>query len=108
MWRLLGFILIFAVFLAFIVFNLDNRCNVSFGFTMLKDMPVFITAFVSFFLGMLCAVPFIVSLHRKKEKARLKTAELSPPPKKRWGKGKSAPRGDTGGDSPADDSYGID
>jgi uncharacterized integral membrane protein len=66
MGRLIGFILIFALFLTFIVLNLDNKCDVSFGFKIAKDIPVFITAFVAFFFGMLCAVPFVMSFKRKK------------------------------------------
>jgi uncharacterized integral membrane protein len=57
-WRLIAFIIIFAVFLAFISFNLENRCDISFGIKVFKDVPVFLTIFVSFFLGLLCALPF--------------------------------------------------
>jgi uncharacterized integral membrane protein len=103
MWRLIGFILIFAVFLAFIVFNLNNRCDVSFGFTSVTDMPVFITAFVSFFLGMLCAVPFFASFRRKKQKNQ--AADVPAETGKKWGPKSKTPAGGTQGQ---DGPFGID
>ncbi|MDR2029749.1 MAG: hypothetical protein LBP93_09475, partial [Treponema sp.] len=85
-WRLIGFIILCGIFLAFIGFNLGNRCTISFGFTEIPDVPVYLTAFASFVLGMLCAVPFIVSLLRKKEKARIKGPDAPGPGKKKRGK----------------------
>jgi uncharacterized integral membrane protein len=98
--RLVGFILIFALFLIFIVLNLDNRCDVSFGFYIAKDLPVFITAFGAFFLGLLCAVPFAISLKKIKPKDPVK------PPKqpKLFGK-KSAVKSSGEGEN---ELYGID
>jgi uncharacterized integral membrane protein len=80
-WRLIGFIIIFGIFLVFIAFNLDNRCDISFGFRVFQGVPVFLTAFSSFVLGMLCAIPFVFSLRRKSKK----NPELPPakPGKKR-------------------------
>lgn len=60
------FILVFAVFLTFIVLNLSNTCNISFGFIILEDIPVFLSSLVSFMLGILFAVPLAFSLNRKK------------------------------------------
>jgi hypothetical protein len=67
MGRLIGFILIFVVFLTFIMLNLGNSCDISFGFKTIPQVPVFITAFSSFVLGMLFAVPFVLILGRKKQ-----------------------------------------
>jgi hypothetical protein len=105
MWRLLGFILIFAVFLGFIVFNLDNRCNISFGFTVVEDTPVFITAFVSFFAGMLCAVPFFASLRRRKP--GIPAAGVPAGAGKKWGRGNKTQPPAAGGQG-QDGPYGID
>lgn len=69
-WRLIGFILVFAVFLVFILSNLGNKCDISFinpNWT-LKDVPVFITVFSSFILGMLSATPIIIAVSLKKRK----------------------------------------
>ena len=68
-WRLIQFIVVFAVFLLFIMFNLgeDNKCDINFGFTVIRDAPVFLTAFFSFIVGMLCAFPFILAFKPKKK-----------------------------------------
>jgi uncharacterized integral membrane protein len=58
--RLVAVFLIVAVFLVFVMFNLDNRCNINFGFKEFKEVPVFMTIFISFILGLLCALPFFL------------------------------------------------
>ena len=71
-WRLVQFIVLFVIFLAFIGFNLGNKCDIRFFFTdnaKIKDVPVFFTVFFSFIIGMLCTLPFIFgSRLQKKEK----------------------------------------
>jgi uncharacterized integral membrane protein len=68
-WRLIQFIILFAILFLFIIFNLENKCNINCGFIQLKDVPVFLTVFSSFFIGMLCTLPFIfASKARKKAK----------------------------------------
>ena len=66
-WRLIVFVIIFAVFLAFITFNLENKCDISFGFKVFRDVPVFHTIFTSFVLGLICALP--LAIRRKKPKS---------------------------------------
>ena len=68
-WRLIIFVAILAVFLAFITFNLDNRCDISFGFAAIEGVPVFITIFSSFILGFFCALPFVKFIWKKKEES---------------------------------------
>jgi hypothetical protein len=100
MGRLVGFILIFAVFLTFIVFNLDNSCVVNFGFITTEPVPVFITAFISFFLGMICAVPFFASFSKRKK--QLPGASVS---EKKGAAGKKLPEDHIQGQ---DGPYGVD
>jgi uncharacterized integral membrane protein len=66
-WRLIGFIVLFVVFLVFIGFNLENRCDISFGFFKLSGIPVYLTAFTSFALGMIWAIPYIISFRFKRK-----------------------------------------
>lgn len=66
-WRLIGLIAILAVLLAFIGVNLDNSCSISFGFAKIENVPVYLTVFASFVLGMLVSVPFLVSFTRKQK-----------------------------------------
>ena len=64
-WRLIIFIVIFAVFLIFITFNLENKCDISFGFGSIKEVPVFVTVFTSFIIGLLCALPLVMHIKKK-------------------------------------------
>jgi hypothetical protein len=49
---------------------LGNKCDINFGFIKIKDIPVFLTAFSGFFVGMLCALPFALRFSlRKKAKS---------------------------------------
>ena len=66
--KFIGFVVLCAVFLVFIGFNLENRCDISFGFTKLSDVPVFLTAFASFVLGLLASVPIAVSIRLRKSR----------------------------------------
>ena len=71
-WRLLIVIIIFAVFLAFISLNLDEsyKCDINFGFGIIAEkVPVFLTIFISFALGVFCTLPLVVwALKKRKEK----------------------------------------
>jgi uncharacterized integral membrane protein len=66
--KFIGFVALCAVFLVFIGFNLENKCDISFGFTKLPDVPVFLTAFASFVLGLLASVPIAVSIRLRKSR----------------------------------------
>jgi uncharacterized integral membrane protein len=93
-WRLIGFILLFGIFLVFIVFNLDNRCNINFGFRVFSEVPVFLTVFTSFIVGMLCTLPFAFAIRKKrKDKAGKNPGPGLPVPKpgKKRGKAQAVP-----------------
>ena len=64
--RLVIFIIIFALFLAFIVLNLDNKSDVSIGFKTFYNAPVFLSVFFSFVLGMLFSIPLLLGGKNKK------------------------------------------
>jgi len=66
-WKLIKFIIIFAVFLFFIIFNYDNKSDINFGFFKIRDIPVFITVFTSFLTGLLCIFPFVLWRNKKKK-----------------------------------------
>ena len=67
-WRLILIIVIFAILLSFIGFNLSNTCDISLGFKTFRSVPVFLTIFGSFVLGMIGSLPFIIFGSLKKEK----------------------------------------
>jgi len=95
-WRLIKFVFVFAVFLTFMVFNLDNTSGINLIFTEFDSVPVFLTAFSSFFLGMLFAIPVVYSAKKRKTDA---DGEGSAPAKKKGKKGKEA-QAEPSSDSP--------
>jgi len=76
-WRLIVFIVVFGIFLAFITVNLDNRCDVSFGFATIEGVPVFLTVFFSFVLGLLCTLPFAINAVKKRRGTAEKASPVS-------------------------------
>jgi uncharacterized integral membrane protein len=107
-WRLIGFILLFGILLVFITLNIGNTCNISFGFKTFDNVPVFITAFCAFALGLFCAIPLSISFRLRKKAKRGKL-----PPSNGAGKSKKkgkAPDEETSEVSPYRDesTYGID
>ncbi|MDR1948503.1 MAG: hypothetical protein LBQ38_03855 [Spirochaetaceae bacterium] len=119
-WRLIGFVILFAIFLIFIGFNLGNSCDINFVFITVPQVPVYLTAFTSFVLGILWAIPFFASIRRKKAKKDAQRGlpdvpVLDMPPKSgkfKPGKNKNTPPefpGSPEGGSYGDGgSYGID
>jgi hypothetical protein len=68
-WRLILFIVVFAVFLGFVTLNLDNRCNINLGFTQFEGVPIFLTVFITFSLGLLCGAPLVLYFRRRRKEA---------------------------------------
>jgi len=97
-WRLVQFIVVFILFFLFIMFNLGNKTDINFGFTVIKDVPVFVTAFSSFIFGMVFTLPFILGI---KSRAKEKKPPKEGKPDKKAGK----PDGNYGGNN---GQYGID
>jgi uncharacterized integral membrane protein len=98
-WRLIQFIVVFAIFLLFIIFNVENRCDINLGFVVFKDVLVFITAFFAFIAGMLCTFPFILGSKLRKRQKNL------PKKEEKKSKNPTKPNEDA---SLGNGSYGID
>ena len=63
-WRLVVFIVILGLVVVFAGFNISNVSDVSFGFYKATDVPIFISLFFAFLIGVIIMVPFAVG--RKK------------------------------------------
>ncbi|GAB1481586.1 hypothetical protein MASR2M78_04010 [Treponema sp.] len=109
-WRLVSAILILVFIVGFIGFNLENSCDLSFGFQTLTAVPVYLTVFSSFALGLCASIPYIVgsSLHKHKKKVKESSPLPVPAPATKTKK-RARSRG-KGNDeiSLEDGSYGID
>jgi len=62
--RALGSALLLGAIVAFIAFNLNNACDISFGFVVLEGVPVYLTALSSIVVGMLVLLPHTFSRWR--------------------------------------------
>jgi uncharacterized membrane protein YciS (DUF1049 family) len=71
-WRLIVFIIVFAIFLVFITLNLENKSDISFGFTVIRDVPIFLAIFFSFAFGFICTLPLILFSRKKRKDAACK------------------------------------
>jgi predicted tellurium resistance membrane protein TerC len=90
MWRLIGLAVILAVFLGFIGLNLDNRSVISFGFwETAEPVPVFLPVFAAFVLGIICSIPFVISVGVKR--SRKNKGRENPASKKKRGKDETFP-----------------
>ena len=99
--RLIAFIIVSIIFLAFIVLNLNNKCDISFGFKTFQEIPVFVSTLFSFVLGLLFTLPLAFSLRRGRKKPPKNEASDLPSggKKKRWGKKDNTGSQDTVGKS---------
>lgn len=64
-WKLLAFIVIMALVLIFIGFNLDNRCDISIVFVTFHAVPVVITILGAYLLGLVSALVLSIGRRRK-------------------------------------------
>ncbi len=69
-WRLIGVVLVSALVLAFIGFNLGNACDLSVGFMSFKAVPVFMTALGGFAVGVLVSLPYAIAGSFKKKRQK--------------------------------------
>lgn len=77
-WKMISFIIVLVLAACFIGFNLENKCDISFGFKVLKDVPVFMTAFLSLALGVLIMLPFSFGHNKKTKEPKQKKSEMPP------------------------------
>ncbi|MFP4330473.1 MAG: LapA family protein [Alkalispirochaetaceae bacterium] len=68
-WKFVSVLVILAVVLLFVAFNINNTSNISFGVYTAEEVPIFLSLFISFFLGFLVTLPFALSSSRRKTKA---------------------------------------
>jgi uncharacterized integral membrane protein len=71
-WRLLSFLLVLALFVAFTALNVDHVADISFGFFAFERVPVFLSLFLSFLLGAIVMIPALMAgAFRRRKKAVL-------------------------------------
>lgn len=56
-WKLVFFIIVLALVVTFVGLNVGNTSDISFGFHSFSEVPVFISLFAAFLLGVLVTLP---------------------------------------------------
>jgi len=86
--RLFFLAIIVVLLVTFIGFNVENRCDISLAFYIMKDVPVVLTILSSFALGLVAALPFalrgrkaknaVPKVSRKQKRGRGSSLEETP------------------------------
>lgn len=71
-WKLVAFLVLVGLILAFVGFNAGNVSDISFGFHRYEDVPIFVSLFAAFFLGVLVTLPFTFRRRSTRERKRPK------------------------------------
>lgn len=69
-WKLLFYLVLIGVILVFVGLNLTNTSDISLGFVTFEDVPVFLSLFAAFAIGVGVAIPYAVQASSRKTKAR--------------------------------------
>ena len=99
--RLIAFIIVLFIIIAFIGFNADNTTDIRIWFGdkgVLRDVRIFVSFFVMYLIGVLSALPFILVWNRKKTRKIRNAAAGTSRHSRRRG---AAPRGRRARKSPA-------
>ncbi len=67
-WKLFFVVLLLGLVVTFAGLNAQNSTDISFGFTTLSDVPIFLSLFSSFFVGVLITLPFTFRRRGKSKK----------------------------------------
>ena len=82
-WKLIFVILSIVVITCLIGFNLENKSNISLVFWEFEDVPVFMTMFCSFCVGILFSLPFSIGkIAAKNKEVKKWSSQLKMPKKK--------------------------
>ena len=69
-WKLVFYLVLLGLVLAFVWLNIGNTTDISFGFATVEDVPIFMSLFVSFFIGVAVALPIAVRSSSRKTRAQ--------------------------------------
>ncbi|SIP99272.1 hypothetical protein SAMN05920897_102125 [Alkalispirochaeta americana] len=69
-WKLLLYLVLLGCVLAFVGLNLDHTADISLGFVLYQDVPVFLSLFFAFFLGVVLTIPAVMFTTSRKTRDR--------------------------------------
>jgi len=106
-WKLILFVICMVLVLVFAGLNMGNVSDISFGFKVFTDVPVFLSLLFAFILGIIFSLPFIIVARRPRHSraGRMEAVLQEPepwaarPPKKNKAPRKQKARKDPSGDN---------
>lgn len=69
-WKLFFVVVLLGLVVTFAGLNAQNATDINFGFRTLADVPIFISLFSAFFLGVLITLPFTFRRRSKSKKEK--------------------------------------
>ena len=80
-WKMIGFLFVLVLVAFFASLNMSHRADISLGFYIFKDVPIFLSLLIAFLAGAVLIIPFTIgaSLRKKsklKEKAEKKEKKV--------------------------------
>ena len=67
---MIGLLVMLVLVALFASLNLGNRTDIGLGFTVFKDVPIFLSLFIAFLAGMIVMLPFAIGSSRRKRRSR--------------------------------------
>ncbi len=83
-WKLLFYLIVLSVVVLFAGVNIRNVSDVSVGFHTFEDIPIFVSLFAAFFLGVLVTLPFTYIKYLRKRAKFPKQKKEKKPRKRRF------------------------
>ncbi len=83
-WKLLFYLVVLSVVVLFAGVNIRNVSDVSVGFHTFEDIPIFVSLFAAFFLGVLVTLPFTYVKYLRKRAKFPKQKKEKKPRKRRF------------------------
>ena len=71
-WKFLGFLVVLGLFVIFAGINIENTSDISFGFVVINDVPIFLSLSLAFILGAILMLPFSLNKYFKKGRKKPK------------------------------------
>lgn len=103
-WGFIRTIAVLVVLMIFVMLNTGNKCDLNFFGLKLHDVPVYLTVFFSFVLGLLGSLPFLILGILKKRPKKEKQSGLKYEAKEKQAAAREIPP-----ETPQENSpYGID
>lgn len=71
-WKLIAFLVVLALVVVFAGFNINNASDISFGFYTIEGVPIFVSLFCAFLLGVIVTIPVAVRFRSRRKKKKPK------------------------------------